>query len=647
MKRPFQRNQSTNLKRRPTQGRTLRIETLEDRRMKSASTNAVVGTTKTAAQSTTVASTVLQTTPPKAMMALGSIALDSTGTLNIQGADSTNDTVIISIDNRGTASTADDLVKVTLSNLYIPQVAEFALASVKGINVKTFGGNDYVDNQTAIAMSADGGVGNDILLGGSGGDTLYGGAGAGNDYLDGRAGNDMLIAGSGTRSGWMATTSSTRATAASFKDYMFGGNGNDSLFGEGKNGFLFGEAGTDSIIDYTGTNKVYQDYGPTGAVVDQFENFDWFDRNLTDPTVRSLARLEYSDMQLNRADMLNIFTEIGQDGTVSANEFSDLQKIASTNLTKPDYVQYLSNAVINGDPANAHYLGAVLGNLKAGSSATQLNDLTNKWFEGTDLPAIGTTNGDTVTYINVSGNLFGFGGPTYSDIDQGNVPDCYFLAELGDVAQHSPQTIDNMFINNGDGTYTVRFFHGSSEAFVTVNAELPNDHYGDGAYFAGWGYTGLTGNAYDGPNNVLWVALAEKAYVQLSESGWDGHGTTNAYANVSFGDPATAYTVITGHTASDIGISGPSASIITSMVALINSGNALTLSTKVDPTALDANSGLVANHEYMVVGYSASSGLFEIVNPYNATDSAGDAITMWVDWSTIGRDFDYMTAGKI
>ena len=59
-------------------------------------------------------------------MALGSITLDSTGTIFVQGSDSTNDTVTISIDNRGTASTADDMVKVTLSNINIPQVVEFA-----------------------------------------------------------------------------------------------------------------------------------------------------------------------------------------------------------------------------------------------------------------------------------------------------------------------------------------------------------------------------------------------------------------------------------------------------------------------------------------------------------------------------------------
>ena len=39
--------------------------------------------------------------------------------------------------------------------------------------------------------------------------------------------------------------------------------------------------------------------------------------------------------------------------------------------------------------------------------------------------------------------------------------------------------------------------------------------------------------------------------------------------------------------------------------------------------------------------------MFEIINPYNATESAGDAITMWVSWGIIGRNFIYMTAGKI
>ena len=53
----------------------------------------------------------------------------------------------------------------------------------------------------------------------------------------------------------------------------------------------------------------------------------------------------------------------------------------------PSYVQVLAGDVVNGNPANAHYQGAPLGNLAAGSSAAQLDDLIDKWFYGTDLPA--------------------------------------------------------------------------------------------------------------------------------------------------------------------------------------------------------------------------------------------------------------------
>jgi hypothetical protein len=663
MKRLFNRSNSSFSKTRKPQSRSLRLETLEDRRMKSVNPLLAVGAAQTTAKSaptkpatvqasTAQASTVQMTTaqtanaqltpaligkipPVQAQMAQGSITLDSTGTINVLGSDTLDDTVTISIDNRGTSSTADDMVKVTLANVFFPQTVEFSVASVKGINVKTFGGNDYVDNQTSIPMYADGGAGNDTLLGGSGCDTLFGGSGAGNDYLDGRAGNDMLIAGSGTDELFGDDGNDSLYGSSTGKDYMFGGNGNDQLYGEGNNGFLFGEGGTDVLIDYTGTNKDYQDYGPVGAVVDQFENFDWFDRNLTDPTVRSLARLEYSDMQLSRTDMLNIFSEIGQDGSVSANEFSDLQKISATNLTKPADVQFLANAVINGDPANAHYLGAALGNLKAGSSAAQLNDLTGKWFEGTDLPAAG----DGVYYAPVSGSLF-VNGPSYTDIEQGSLGDCYFMSALGEVAQYSPQTITSMFIDNGDGTYAVRFFHGSSEAFVTVNSKLPILENGT-ATFAGWGFNDAANNPYYDSGNELWVALAEKAYVQLNESGWTGHDGTNNYFGITAGDPAAAYSQITGKSATDYGIAGPSASLGASMATMLSDGHALMLTTKTDQSALDP--GDLANHQYMIVGYNAANKTFEVVDPHNYNHAGGNTVVQWLDWDQIGHNFAFLT----
>jgi Ca2+-binding RTX toxin-like protein len=68
------------------------------------------------------------------------------------------------------------------------------------------GGNDLLDlSALKIATRQDGGVGNDILLGGSVSDTLFGGTGAdlligglGADTLQGDAGNDILVDGLAT-----------------------------------------------------------------------------------------------------------------------------------------------------------------------------------------------------------------------------------------------------------------------------------------------------------------------------------------------------------------------------------------------------------------------------------------------------------------
>src|SRR5262245_57985878 len=70
-----------------------------------------------------------------------------------------------------------------------------------------------------------------------------------------------------------------------------------------------------------------------------------------------------------------------------------------------------------------------------------------------------------------------------------------------------------MFIANGDGTYMVRFYDHGTPHYVTVDSQLPV--YG-GGYLA---FANMGGQASD-TSNVLWVALAEKAYVQMNEAGW-------------------------------------------------------------------------------------------------------------------------------
>ena len=103
-------------------------------------------------------------------------------------------------------------------------------------------------------------------------------------------------------------------------------------------------------------------------------------------------------------------------GVISQGVMTDLKTLLAdaSELNMPGYVQVLAGDVINGNPANAHYQGQALGNLAVGSSATQLDDLIDKWFLGSDLPATGGYG-----YSAVTGPLFGSSGPSHLDEDQG------------------------------------------------------------------------------------------------------------------------------------------------------------------------------------------------------------------------------------
>ena len=146
-------------------------------------------------------------------------------------------------------------------------------------------------------------------------------------------------------------------------------------------------------------------------------------------------------------------------------------------------LQFITNAFVNGNPANASWTGGAaksvaLGNLGAGYSVTQLNELTGKWFLGTDLPSntvsMSGASTFTVTYSAVNSPLFGAIGPSMSDINQGELGDCYLLCALAEVANQDPSAITSMITNNGNGTYGVRFYVDGVARYVTVDNQLAN-----------------------------------------------------------------------------------------------------------------------------------------------------------------------------
>ena len=200
---------------------------------------------------------------------------------------------------------------------------------------------------------------------------------------------------------------------------------------------------------------------------------NWFDSHVVDAALRTLGRNLYTDGLIDRNDMIALLRNAEDNNTVDATELTDLRTITSntTLFGTFDYVWKLSSYIVSANTANAKYQGQALGNLAAGSSAAQMEKLIGKWYLGLDRP---TASG---TYRQVAGTLF-VGGATYTDINQGYLGDCYFMTSLAETALKNPSAITNMFIVNGDGTYTVKFFKSGQAEYVTVDSYLPTDGAG-------------------------------------------------------------------------------------------------------------------------------------------------------------------------
>jgi Ca2+-binding RTX toxin-like protein len=135
--------------------------------------------------------------------------LSGTDVANVNGDLGGND---LAADNViANATNGDDVVVVSGSGTNAEVLGLAARVAITGaiansdrLTVNALAGDDVVDATTlaagAIQLTANGGEGDDVLLGGDGNDTLLGGAGddvliggLGNDVLDGAPGDDVVI----------------------------------------------------------------------------------------------------------------------------------------------------------------------------------------------------------------------------------------------------------------------------------------------------------------------------------------------------------------------------------------------------------------------------------------------------------------------
>jgi hypothetical protein len=358
----------------------------------------------------------------------------------------------------------------------------------------------------------------------------------------------------------------------------------------------------------------------------------------------------------------DLVTELkNANAVLSSGQFSDLKTIASEigTLGASTYVQYITNALVNGNVDNATWTGGKsavkLGNLAVGSSATILSELNGKWFLGADNPAAtvsmsGAANFN-VTYTATALPLYAAGAPSINDINQGYLGDCYLLSSLGEVASQDPSLIESMIANNGDNTYGVRFFFGGKAYYVTVDNTLP-----DGGQ--------VFNNASD-----LWASLIEKAFAE-----WAGDeaitGATpysNSFTKIgNGGDPAYALEAITGaSTLTDFGAYGSqwleyslnsslnwtgaeslnsTAAALSQIAADLAVGNDVVLASYTNATGSNAKTTLVADHAMSIYGYDASTGMLEIRNPWGTEPGQYWNTTFEVSLNTLLADGDWISA---
>jgi Ca2+-binding RTX toxin-like protein len=396
----------------------------------------------------------------------------------------------------------------------------------EGNNVVTAGNGNNTITGGAGNDSITTGNGNNSVLGAAGNDSIT--TGSGDDSIDGGAGNDVINAGDGNNT-VTADAGNDSITAGSGNDAIHGGDGNDTIIGGDGANTLWGEAGNDSLVGGANSDTLYGGIGT--------DNLNGGD-----------------------GDDLLIAVGGGTNSTLTGGNGSDTFWCDSniTEITDAD-----------GSEISAGMLHRVASFQKLKNVAVSKN-LTGQAI--TDP----TIMGSGIKYRNFKNDpLFSDSGPQISDITQGQLGDCYFLAQIGSFAELSPSLIEQSIVNFGDGTYGVQFVKNGQDVDYRIDADLPSYSPTQLAY------------ANLGVQNSLWAPLLEKAYAFFRT----GAGT---YASIQagwMGDVATAF-----GQSSTFGMSSD-VSMLTTLENAMNAGQSVTVGTF---GTQPGGSIMVGDHAYSV-----------------------------------------------
>ena len=226
-------------------------------------------------------------------------------------------------------------------------------------------------------------------------------------------------------------------------------------------------------------------------------------------------------------------------------------------------------------------------------------------------------NGPKAKYARVKGELFVPGNysvaATTDDIRQTDIGDCYFMSSMAAIAETHPDWLVNHIRDNGNQTYTVTFFNGSSPRTVTVDNEFPVSNPKDAnpnpvfAYF---------GRHDAGTNqNVIWPMVMEKAYAEKSFNGsynWIGNG----------GWPDQALDTLTGKKTV---LYSPGSVTFDQLAKWLGGGNAVVIaSTSGGSDGEWYDDGKIAHsHAYFLKSLDLKNRTITMGNPWGQQDAEG------------------------
>ncbi|MFM7059501.1 MAG: C2 family cysteine protease [Planctomycetota bacterium] len=325
-------------------------------------------------------------------------------------------------------------------------------------------------------------------------------------------------------------------------------DGKDQIFGGNGDDQIFGGGGADWIDAESGNDRV--DGGSGNDEIYGGDGNDWIKGGVGKDSLYGQAGL----------DTLVAIDAIFSDLTDGGNDADVLwidggkSKDAASNVSSEDIVQRVAefqpvvDLTLDGDriydPAAAGYSSKNFTSLK----------------------------------------LFSGDGPSVRDINQGALNDCWLLSAMGEIALRNPQVIKANIADFGDGTFGVHL----GDRFYRIDSDLPVDSNGKLVF------------ANLGVEDSAWVALYEKAFAYHRSA---SHRKAYSYSELHWGWCTEGFKAF-GLTAGRTELKNVAAiGLLDSMRLTWIAGGHLTVAS----TDNAANSVLVNNHAYMVVGFVRGS----------------------------------------